>query len=170
MGMGRQQLAVKEAYMTGQEFASYVETQCGNSGKQYQVYMNLKPNDSWCAALISTCAQRLNISSTLIPKATRCAQIRDLADSNSTLHEWIDQGSVKKPKPGDIACIRWDSSSNTCNCVGVVTSYNSNAETVDIAIGDFGSTGSKNSKVRLVTYSDSLSCIQGYIRPDWSKA
>lgn len=156
--------------MTGQEFASYVETQCGNSGKQYQAYMNLKPNDSWCAALISTCAQRLGISSAVIPKATRCTQIRDLADSNSALHEWIEQGSAGKPKPGDIACIRWDSSSNSCNCVGVVTSYNSKDETVDIAIGDFGSTGSKNSKVRLVTYSDSLSCIQGYVRPDWSKA
>ena len=156
--------------MTGQEFASYVETQCGNSGKQYQAHMNLKSNDSWCAALISTCAQRLGISSTVIPKATRCTQIRDLADSNSALHEWIEQGSVRKPKPGDIACIRWDSSSNPCNCVGVVTSYNSNDETVDIAIGDFGSTGSQNSKVRLVTYSESLSCIQGYVRPDWSKA
>lgn len=156
--------------MTGQEFANYVETQCGNTGQQYQSYMGLKPNDPWSAALVSTCAQRLGISSTVIPKSTRCTQISDLVASGSELHEWVQGNGVKKPKAGDIACIRWDSSDNACNCVGVVTSYNSVEDTVDVAIGDFGSTGSRNSKVRLVTYSRSLSCIQGYVRPDWSKA
>lgn len=158
--------------MTGLEFAQFAESQCGKGASEFRSNMGLGKNSAWSAAFVSSCAKKCDVSGSVIPKVTTC---QDLADKGVSKKYVSNPGTLVSstassvvPQPGDVALFVWSSKSEErADSVGVVRSYDPSTDTVEVVVGDCGSTGSNNSKVRMVTYSKSFSCIKGYFRPSW---
>lgn len=155
--------------MTGEEFAQLAESRCGEGPSKSRSLFNLKSNSSWSAAFVSSCAKQANILNTAIPKTNKCQDVADIGVERN-YGTWIDgpsSGFDVTPQPGDVVLVSWSSSSsNRADCVGIVRSVE--GTTVNVVRGDCGSYGSNHSKVRIVSYDKSLSCIKGYFRPNWN--
>lgn len=154
-----------------EEFVRVAESKCGSSGSGYKSKLGLKSNDSWSAAFVSCCAQECDVLS-VIPKVTKCQDIVTLgtSESFSNTGTWVASSSTAYPEVGDIALFVWSSNiSNRADKLGIVKSYNKETDSLDVVLGDYGTTGSSNSTVRLITYSRQFSCIKGYFRPAWNK-
>ena len=132
---------------------------------------NLGSNSSWSAAFVSSCAKQANVLNVAIPKTSKCQDVADKGVKQGC-GTWIDgpsSGYDVTPQPGDVVLVSWSSSSsNRADCVGIVRSVE--GDTLNVVRGDCGSYGSNNSKVRIVSYDKSLSCIKGYFRPNWNEA
>ena len=156
--------------MTGEEFAQIAESRCGEGPSRSRSLFNLGSNSSWSAAFVSSCAKQANILNTAIPKTNKCQAVADTG-VECGYGIWIDgpsSGFDVTPQPGDVVLVSWSSnSSNRADCVGIVRSVE--GDTVNVVRGDCGSYGSNNSKVRIVSYDKSLSCIKGYFRPNWNE-
>lgn len=156
--------------MTGEQFAELAESRCGEGPSKSRSMFNLGSNSYWSAAFVSSCAKQANVLNVCIPKTNKCQDVADIG-VKCGYGTWIDGpsiGSDVTPKPGDVVLVSWSSSSsNRADCVGIVRSVEGNA--VNVVRGDCGSYGSNNSKVRIVSYDKSLSCIKGYFRPNWNE-
>lgn len=132
--------------------------------------LNLGGNCSWSAAFVSSCAKQANVLDVVVPRTNKCQDVADKGVERG-YGAWIDgpcKGFDVTPQPGDVVLMSWSSNpSNRADCVGIVRSVE--GAVVNVVRGDCGSYGSNSSKVRIVSYDKSLSCIQGYFRPDWSK-
>lgn len=162
--------------MTGLEFAQLAESKCGSDASWSRSKMGLGPNTSWSAAFVSSCAQELGVLGSVVPKSTKCQDIADNGTSSDSVTfpgEWLPgpaEGQESVPESGDVVLVTWSSNpTNRADLVGIVKSHNSSDSTVDVVFGDYGSTGSNNSKVRMITLNDNFTCIKGYFRPAWKE-
>lgn len=152
-----------------EKFVLEAESRCGSSGTLYQSRMRLSINDSWSASFVSCCAEEAGCAS-VVPKVTKCQDIVSLGTSSSFENTgiWVSNDSV--PEVGDVVLFVWSSNlSNRADKLGIVKSYNKDTENIEVVVGDYGTAGSANSTVRLLTYNKQFSCIKGYFRPNWSK-
>lgn len=152
-----------------EKFVLKAESKCGSSGALYQSRMRLSSNDAWSATFVSCCAEDSGCSS-VIPKVVKCQDIVSVGTSSSFANTgtWLSNDSV--PEVGDVVLFVWSSNlSNRADKLGIVKSYDKDTENIEVVVGDYGTTGSANSTVRLLTYNKQFSCIKGYFRPNWSK-
>lgn len=161
--------------MDGLQFAQLAETKCGQRADAFRSKMNLGKNTSWAAAFISCCAKEANVLDVLIPKSTQCQSIADKGVTDSITHKgtWVPgpvEGYEVTPEPGDIVLISWSSNpSKRADSAGVVKSYDSVNDSIEVVIGDYGTKGSNASTVRMVSYTSNFKCIKGYFRPSWNE-
>lgn len=157
--------------MNAEQFAHVAELHCGDKGTKYQSKYGLGKNDAWSVAFVNSCAQECKVLGQVIPETKSCNDY--VSQFNEKQGTWIPGPSYGKepvPRTGDVIVFVGSSNcKDRADSVGIVTSYNSKNFTVTAAIGDFGTKGSSNSTVRLMTYQTSISTIKGYYRPNWNK-
>lgn len=151
------------------DFLMDVELSCGSSGSEYQSNFNLGLNDSWSAAFVSYYVKKFNATD-ILPVSSRCSDFINKSMSDTVNCTWSSNGKGRTyiPVKGDVVAISWShSDQKVVEKLGVVLRTNSDSGSIDVVIGDYGSTGPRNSTVRLVSFNTSSPCLLGYVHPKW---
>ena len=155
------------------EFLKVVNSHIGDDGSWTWKTSGLSVGQPWCAAFIVACAKTVNILNKVIPLTYGAGSIAREGVSQK-MGKFIKGpyfGNNATPQPGD--CISFYNGTGTkldqyySSHVGVVVEVKGN--TIYTVEGNSTTWDNYTSKVGKHSYDKSLSKINGYYRPDWSK-